>query len=168
MTPKDAADLHVERWRDHWVDIAFDDEVEAMTVRIVRIVRYLREAKQEALTQVELQDFEYDTLHALMIRETPGHASPGALAAKLGVSNPGMTGRLDKLEQSGFVKRVPGASDRRTVDVEVTRAGVAIWRQAMSLRGTTEEELAAALSRDELATLNRLLKKLTLHVESRS
>ena len=168
MTPKDAADLHVERWRDHWVDIAFDDEVEAMTVRIVQIVRYLREAKQKALAQVGLQDFEYDTLHSLMIRDTPGHSSPGALAGELGVSNPGMTGRLDKLEQRGFVKRVPGASDRRTVDVEVTRAGVAIWRQAMSLRGTTEEALAAALSRDELATVNRLLKKLTLHVESRS
>ena len=167
MTPKDAADLHVERWRDHWVDIAFDDEIEAMTVRVVQIVRYLREAKQEALVQVGLQDFEYDTLHTLMIRDTPGHASPGALAGELGVSNAGMTGRLDKLERRGFVKRVPGTSDRRTVDIEVTRAGVAIWRQAMSLRGTAETELAAALSRDELATLNRLLRKLALHIEAR-
>jgi DNA-binding MarR family transcriptional regulator len=168
MTPKDAADLHVERWRDHWVDIAFDDEIEAMTVRIAQIVRYLREQKQTALAQVGLQDFEYATLHALMIRDTPGHASPGALAADLGVSNAGMTGRLDTLERRGFVKRVPGASDRRTVDVEVTREGVSIWRQAMALRGTTEEELAAALSRKELVTLNRLLKKLTLHVEARA
>jgi DNA-binding MarR family transcriptional regulator len=168
MTAKDAADLHVERWRDHWVDVAFDDEVEAMTVRIVQIVRYLREQKQIALAQVGLQDFEYETLHRLMIRDTPGHASPGALAADLGVSNAGMTGRLDKLERRGFVKRVPGASDRRTVDVEVTRAGAAIWRQAMSLRGSAEDDLAAALSRDELLTLNRLLKRLTLHVEARS
>ncbi len=32
---KDEADLHVERWRDHWVlEKGFDDDIEAMTVRI--------------------------------------------------------------------------------------------------------------------------------------
>lgn len=163
--PKDLADLHVERWRDHWIDISFDDEVEALTVRILNLARHLREAKQAALVQTDLQDFEYDTLHALMIRDTPGHASPGALAQELGVSNAGMTGRLDGLEKRGWVKRMPGADDRRRVDVEVTRAGATVWRRAMSLRGTAEDELASALTRRELTSLNRLLRKLTLHVE---
>jgi DNA-binding MarR family transcriptional regulator len=162
---KDSADLHVERWRDHWIDITFDDEVEAFTVRVSNLNRYLRGTKQEALVETGLQDFEYNTLHALMIRDTPGHASPGALAQELGVSNAGMTGRLDGLEKQGWIKRLPGADDRRRVDVEVTRSGAAVWRRAMELRGTAEEELAGALSRRELATLNRLLKKLTLHVE---
>jgi DNA-binding MarR family transcriptional regulator len=165
--PKDAADLHVERWRDHWIDITFDDEVEALTVRLANLSRYLREAKQAALVETGLQDFEYDTLHKLMIRETPGHASPGALAQELGVSNAGMTGRLDGLEKRGWIKRMPGSDDRRRVDVEVTREGATIWRRAMALRGSAEEELGAALSRRELTTLNRLLKKLTLHVEGR-
>jgi DNA-binding MarR family transcriptional regulator len=165
---KDAADLHVERWRDHWIDITFDDEVEAFTVRVINLARFLREAKHAALAELGLQDFEYDTLHTLMIRETPGHASPGALAQELGVSNAGMTGRLDGLEKQGWIKRMPGAEDRRRVDVEVTRAGAALWRQAMDLRGTAEDQLAATLTRRELATLNRLLKKLNLHVEASS
>jgi DNA-binding MarR family transcriptional regulator len=164
--PKDAADLHVERWRDHWIDITFDDEVEALTVRVTNVVRYLREAKHAAVQEMGLQDFEYETLHALMIRDTPGHASPGTLAQELGVSNAGMTGRLDGLENQGWIKRMPGADDRRRVDVEVTRAGAAVWRRAMELRGTAEDELAEALSRRELVTLNRLLKKLTLRIES--
>ena len=163
--PKDAADLHVERWRDHWIDITFDDEVEAMTVRVLNVARYLRGTKQAALVETGLQDFEYDTLHALMIRDTPGHASPGTLAQELGVSNAGMTGRLDGLEKRGWIKRMPGAQDRRRVDVEVTRAGAAVWRRAMELRGTAEDELAAALTRRELVSLNRLLKKLSLHIE---
>jgi DNA-binding MarR family transcriptional regulator len=165
--PKDAADLHVERWRDHWIDISFDDEVEALTVRLLNLARYLREAKQAALVETGLQDFEYDTLHKLMIRETPGHASPGQLAQDLGVSNAGMTGRLDGMEKKGWVKRMPGAEDRRRVDVEVTRAGAAIWRRAMAVRGSAEDELGAALGRRELVTLNRLLRKLNLHVEER-
>jgi DNA-binding MarR family transcriptional regulator len=164
---KDGADLHVERWRDHWVlDEEFDDEVEAMTVRLNQVVGYFKSTTKAALAQVGLQDFEYNTLHALMIRETPGKASPGELAHDLGVSNAGMTGRLDGLEKRGWLKRLPGEHDRRKVDVEVTRAGVKIWREAMHLRGTAEDEVAAVLTPRELVTLNRLLKKMTLHLES--
>lgn len=164
--PKDHADLHVERWRDHWIDVSFDDEVEAMTVRIGRLQHYFKQAKQTALADAGLQDFEYDTLHTLMIRDTPGRASPGDLGRDLDVSGAGMTGRLDGLEKRGFLKRTPAPEDRRRVDVEVTREGAAIWRRAMSMRGVAEDELAAALTRKELVTLNRLLKKLTLHVEN--
>jgi DNA-binding MarR family transcriptional regulator len=101
-----------------------------------------------------------------MIRETPGRASPGDLGRDLDVSGAGMTGRLDGLEKRGFLKRTPAPEDRRRVDIEVTREGAAIWRRAMSVRGVAEDELAAALTRKELVTLNRLLKKLTLHVEN--
>jgi DNA-binding MarR family transcriptional regulator len=163
---KDGADLHVERWRDHWVlDQTFDDDVEAMTVRIWTIHKRFRAATKEAAARVGLQDFEYETLHALMIRDTPGRASPGELAQEMGVSNAGVTGRLDSMEKKGWVKRMPGKGDRRRVEVEMTRAGVKIWREAMDLRGHAEEELATVLTRKELATLNRLLKKMTLQIE---
>jgi DNA-binding MarR family transcriptional regulator len=164
--PKDEADLHVERWRDHWIDVTFDDEVEALTMRIVALDRHLRHTKQVAVAEAGLQDFEYDTLHRLMIRDTPGRASPGDLARELGVSGAGVTGRLDGLEQRGFVKRTVDPSDRRRVDIEVTRDGAAIWRRAMTPRGHAEDDLASALTRKELVTLNRLLKKLTLHLEN--
>lgn len=166
--PRDFADLHVERWRDHWVDITFDDAVEAMTVRIGNLQRFFRTATQQALLTVGLQESEYNTLHRLMIRDTPGKASPSDLAKDLGVSRAGMTGRLDVLEKRGLVKRMPGPKDRRRVDIEVTRSGIAIWRQAMALRGHAEDDLAAALTPKELATLNRLLKKLTLQAEARA
>jgi DNA-binding MarR family transcriptional regulator len=165
---KDGADLHVERWRDHWVlDTSFDDEVEAMTVRIWEIHRRFRAATKEAAAQVGLQDFEYQTLHALMIRDTPGRASPGELAQEMEVSNAGVTGRLDSMEKKGWVKRMPGVGDRRRVEVEATREGLRLWREAMQLRETVEDEVATALSKQELATLNQLLKKMTLHIEAK-
>lgn len=168
IMPKDAADLHVERWRDSFIDLSFDDEVEAMTVRVGHLVRHFRAATRIALAETGLQDFEYETLHHLMIRDTPGHASPGKLASDLGVSNAGMTGRLEGLESRGWVKRMPGVKDRRRVDVEITREGARIWREATAIRGDAEDDLAAALNRQELATLNRLLKKLTLQIEARA
>ena len=163
--PQDSADRHVERWRDHWIDIAFDDAVELMSTRINRLDRYFDAALGRAAGEVGLQDYEYLTLHSLMIRDTPGRASPTALAKAVGVSAAGMTGRLDTLERKGWLQRVPDPHDRRRIDVEATREGVAIWRRAMAVRGDAEEHLAAALTPKELTTLNRLLKKLVLRAE---
>lgn len=163
--PQDWADRHVARWRDHWVDISFDDQVEAIVVRIGRLVDHLRRTTQEALSEVGLQDFEYKTLHHLMIRETPGRAGPSDLAEDLGISGAGMTGRLDALERAGWVQRRPSPEDRRRVDIEVTRAGAAIWRQAMALRGRAEDELLGLLSPAEREQLAALLKRMTLATE---
>ncbi len=163
---KDGADLHVERWRDHWVlDKGFDDDVERMSVRIGTIQKWFRTTSKDAVATVGLQDFEYETLHALMIRDTPGLASPGELAQRMGVSNAGVTGRLDSMEKKGWLKRMPGADDRRRVEVEATREGLRVWREAMDLRGSAEYEVATALTKQELATLNKLLKKMTLYIE---
>lgn len=163
--PEDYADRHVARWRDHWIDLDFDDEVEAAFERLNQIGRHLRERTRAAVAEAGLEESEYATLHALMIRDTPGRASPTALARDLGVSAAGMTGRLDTLERAGYVQRTSSASDRRRVDVEATRAGVAAWRRAMGLRGRAEAELAAVLGPRDLATLNRVLKRMTLHIE---
>ncbi|TQK68357.1 MULTISPECIES: MarR family winged helix-turn-helix transcriptional regulator [unclassified Nocardioides] len=164
---EDWTDRHVARWKDHWLDLAFDEAVEGVFVRVNRIDRYLRRAKQRAVAEVGLTDFEYDTLHVLMIRDTPGSASPTELATELGVSGAGMTGRLDGLEKAGWIRRIPAVEDRRRVIVEVTKSGMAVWRQAMDLRGRAEDDLAEALTERELATLNRLLKKVTVRSEER-
>ena len=163
---EDWTDRHVARWKDHWLDLDFDEQVEGVFVRMNRISRHLRNEKQRAVAEVGLHDFEYDTLHVLMIRDTPGSASPTELAEELGVSGAGMTGRLDGLEAAGWIRRIPSVADRRRVIVEVTRAGIDIWKRAMELRGRAEDDLARALSQRELVTLNRLLKKVTVSLEA--
>lgn len=168
MEEQDWADRHVERWRDHWIDVSFDDDVEAIVVRIGRLQRYFKSTVQTAAAEVGLQDFEYETLHLLMIRETPGNASPSALAADLGISNAGMTGRLDTMERAGWIQRSTDADDRRRVSIEITRAGAAIWRRAMELRGQAEDQVVHQLDESERATLAALLKQMTLYVEGTS
>lgn len=166
MAESDWTDQHVVRWRDHWIDVPFDEEVEGVVVRISRLQRYLKGTMQRAVAEVGLQDFEYETLHSLMIRDTPGIASPTDLAVELGVSGAGMTGRLDRLEVSGWIQRVASPDDRRRVVVEVTKAGADVWRRAMAIRGSQEKTMVDALTAAERTTLNRLLKKLALHTEA--
>jgi DNA-binding MarR family transcriptional regulator len=161
----DWADRHVARWKDHWLDVPFDDETEAIFIRMGRIMRSLRARSQDAIVQAGLQDFEFATLHHLLVRDTPGHASPTDLADDLGISGAGMTGRLDALEKTGWIQRHPQADDRRRVDVEVTQEGIEIWRKAMHLRGQEDEATLLALTPEEKATLAALLKKMTLVIE---
>ena len=164
---EDWTDRHVARWKDHWLDLEIDEQVEGVFARVSRISRYLNRAKQRAVAQVGLTDADYDTLHTLMIRDTPGSASPTEMAEELGVSGAGMTGRLDGLEKAGWIRRIPSADDRRRVIVEVTKPGIEVWKQAMDIRGEAEDDLAEVLTERELATLNKLLKKITLRSEER-
>jgi DNA-binding MarR family transcriptional regulator len=168
MEQEDWTDRHVARWRDHWVDVSFEDDVEAIAVRCQRLVRHWKLASQEALAELGLQDFEYDTLHMLMIRDTPGQASPTQLAQDLGISGAGLTGRIDALEKAGWVQRRASAHDRRRVDIEVTKSGIAIWRRAMAGRGRAEVEVVHALDAEERETLSQLLKKMTLVIDDDS
>jgi DNA-binding MarR family transcriptional regulator len=165
MSVQDAADRHVEHWRDHWLDIPFDPAVEAAAVRVGRIAHSFKEALVAAAAEVGIQVHEYETLHSLMIRDTPGHATPTELADDTKVSPAGITGRLDSMEKAGWIRRVPSLIDRRRIDVEITKEGLALWRRAMDMRGHAEAELFSVLSGRELATLNRLLKKLTVAIE---
>jgi DNA-binding MarR family transcriptional regulator len=166
MAPEDWTDRHVARWRDHWSGISYDDQVEGIVTRIGRIDHYLGETMKRAAAASNLQEAEYKTLHELMIRDTPGSASPGELAEDLKISGAGMTGRLDALEKKGWIRRVSAIDDRRRVIVQITPKGTEIWRGAMDNRGTAEEELIATLTDRERASLNRILKKLTLYIES--
>ncbi|MEU9578714.1 MarR family winged helix-turn-helix transcriptional regulator [Streptomyces chilikensis] len=161
----DWADRYVSRRRHHGAGLLLDDEVEVITVRLERVVRHLRRAVRDALAQVGLQNCEYETLHLLMIRDTPGRATPSALAADLGVSGAGMTGRLDALERAGWIRRTPATADRRRVDVVITEAGERVWRRATVVRGRAESRLLGSLPPGERAHLAALLRQLTLRIE---
>lgn len=164
---KDWADLHVERWRGHWLlDTPFDDDTEAIFIRMGRLMRHLRGVAEQAARQVGLEQFEIETLHHLMVRETPGVASPTQLAQDLGISPAGMTGRLSALEKAGWIRRTTIPDDRRRVVVEITSDGAKIWRKAMALRGRAEDELGAAFTTKERATLAALLRRMTLQLEA--
>lgn len=61
-------------------------------------------------------------LHCLNVIENSGGLSAGELAARSGLTAGAVTGVIDRLERTGFARRVADASDRRRVIVEVTPA----------------------------------------------
>jgi DNA-binding MarR family transcriptional regulator len=61
--------------------------------------------------------------YRLLVSAAEGPQRASELAAAVGVSRPTLTSLVDGLEQGGLVKRVPVATDRRGIQLELTQAG---------------------------------------------
>ncbi|MFF1696413.1 MarR family winged helix-turn-helix transcriptional regulator [Streptomyces sp. NPDC058257] len=57
-------------------------------------------------------------LYALNILQLTGAMTPGVLAARTGLTTGPTTRLIDRLEEAGYVRRVPDPVDRRKVTVE--------------------------------------------------
>ncbi|GAA2357899.1 MarR family transcriptional regulator [Nonomuraea africana] len=156
-------DEHLARWHGK---APYDERVEAIITRMQLLVKHVRHAKEVALAEVGIQDFEFETLHRLAARDSR-QATPSELASELLLSPAGMTGRVDTLEKAGLVRRIRSEEDRRRVDVELTEKGHRLWSAAMNVRAMAEAAMVSALAPEERETLDGLLKRMLVSVETR-
>ncbi|HEV7615463.1 MAG TPA: MarR family transcriptional regulator [Solirubrobacterales bacterium] len=98
-------------------------------------------------------------LHCLNAIENAGGLSAGQLAAAVGLTSGAVTGVVDRLERSGFARRVADPADRRRVKVEVTPEFYAraerIWGP---LAAEWEASLASHFTAAELARVTEFLR----------
>ncbi|MFE9957451.1 MarR family winged helix-turn-helix transcriptional regulator [Micromonospora sp. NPDC005299] len=161
MTDRDPVDEHVERWLPVLPDL--DPDVEGAVIRMLLLTRHLREVKDRALAELDLQEKEYGTLHALAGRG--GRAAPSEIAGDLRMAPASITARVDALVRRGYVRRIPSEVDRRRIDVELTDAGRAAWQRAIGVVGDEEHRVLGALTPDERRVLSDLLRRVTLAAE---
>jgi DNA-binding MarR family transcriptional regulator len=72
----------------------------------------------------------------------------------------GMTGRLDKLERAGLLRRSPDPHDRRALQVTLTDDGLRVIDEAVSAGLAVQTEALAHLNEEQagqLADLSRTL-----------
>jgi DNA-binding MarR family transcriptional regulator len=95
-----------------------------------------------------------------------GAISPSELGERLIVTRATVTGLLDSLEQRGFVRRSPNASDRRSLLAEITPAGLIVLQQLRTLVHRNEKAWMSPFSETELRTyidfLHRIQDSLAL------
>ena len=72
---------------------------------------------------------------------------------------PGITGLIDRLEQSGLVTRQRSEEDRRVVNVSITAAGDEVLTRLDEPLLELHRKLLAHFTAQELAELTRLLEK---------
>jgi DNA-binding MarR family transcriptional regulator len=82
------------------------------------------------------------------------------------LSSAGITSRLDRLEQRGYVKRSRHPDDRRGVLVELTNDGLELVDAAVDAHRGLSRRLLAGLEGTEREELDALLKKLLQPLDS--
>jgi MarR family transcriptional regulator, transcriptional regulator for hemolysin len=89
------------------------------------------------------------------------------LARAVGIEGPTLTRHLDGMERAGLVQRRRRAPDRRTVQVELTRAGHALHSRLLTAVISFNQQLRTGLSSEDEETLRGLLRRLRDNVAVR-
>jgi DNA-binding MarR family transcriptional regulator len=163
----DAEKDHVDRWLEQHDLPGVDLQVEGIVDRINGLRRRFHRMLDETLADFGLSDGEWKALGQLQFAGEPHGLSIGQLGRWAELSSGAMTNRIDRLEEAGFVRRVPDTDDRRSVLVELTEAGRKIWQESVSAQAAKESLVAAALTESEQEKLNALLRRLMLEFERR-
>ena len=161
-----------------WTDVLLDrlaatrsrKEIEPyqVTARISRIGLHIARQQEEAFGRFGLNRGEVGVLGALLLAGSKQQLSPTQLFKGLMLSSAGITSRLDRLENRGYIKRARHPEDRRGVLVELTDAGRKVLEQAVTTDVGGEQELLAALTKEDQRVLVSLLRKLLAGLEPTS
>lgn len=116
-------------------------------------------AQADELRDLDLSPSSFNVL--MVLRNTPDHTlEPCQLSERLLVSRPSVTGLLDRLQGKGLVTRRRHSEDRRRVLVELTDAGHRLLEEHFPHHYEQLRTLVGDLSRDEMATLVTLLRRI--------
>ncbi|HVV29317.1 MAG TPA: MarR family transcriptional regulator [Mycobacteriales bacterium] len=105
-------------------------------------------------------------LNVLTILATgPADPRPAWVAERLLLTTGTITTVLDTLERRGLIRRQQHPSDRRKVTLSLTRSGRALVPKVHRELDRFEQALLAALRPTERRTLDRLLRRLCIHLD---
>jgi DNA-binding MarR family transcriptional regulator len=165
---RDMAEDHIDRLRAQWARELPDLDTEGMAVigRARWISLRLRPEIEAVFARHGIDAGEFDVLSTLRRAGAPYRLTPTELYRTLMISSGGLTDRLTRLEKAGLIRRLPGESDKRSLLVELTKAGrekaEAAFREDMAL----EKKLLAGLSKVERRQLAELLRNLATSISS--
>jgi MarR family transcriptional regulator for hemolysin len=89
------------------------------------------------------------------------HQSQREIADELGIEGATLTHHLNRMEAAGLVARARNPDNRRVHDVTVTPDGERVFRSLVSVVRAFDARLRAGFSDRDLATLRRLLQRLS-------
>lgn len=131
-------------------------------VRLLRIsAAGLGEYFEPVFRALMLSENSFHVLCLLVSSET-GAASPSELSEMVGTSRGNMTRILEELLQDGWIERSVEPRDGRRHVIAITAAGRLKVRDTVPRIVEPIERAFSSLDRDEIALLDKLLRKLIL------
>lgn len=163
LVDKDPVDKILAQWAQERPDL--DVSPMGLIGRTTRLANYLRKAIGQTFAEFGLQPGEFDVLATLRRSGKPYQLTPTALFKSMMVSSGTMTNRIDRLEKSELVERIPDPSDRRGTLIQLTHKGFDLIESAVTAHVANEHRILEALSDSEKENLSHLLRKLLIPFE---
>ena len=91
-----------------------------------------------------------------LLEEKSGRAM-SELGRLLSLDNSTVTGLIDRLEKSGFVRRQANPKDRRIFLIHITEQGIMEVNQARTVINRVNEEIKADFSKQEIEAFKKVL-----------
>ena len=107
-------------------------------------------------------------LRALKLLSELGPCSMISLAKEQGMTAPGMTAVVDKLEQGDLVRRIRSDADRRSVNVAITGKGGEKLRRGLKLQDRLIERTFRDVPAQEVNSFFAVLDRIVIATEDRS
>lgn len=159
----DYTDRVLEEWSAVRPDL--DASPSAVVNRVLRLSTYLKNELEAVAASAGLSSKgDFDTLAALRRHPPRYELSPTQLAEAALITTGGMTGRLDRLEDSSMVERHADPSDRRALLVRLTDQGRAMVDQIVGSNLEKQQRMLATLDTKDIAGLADLLRRLLVHL----
>ncbi|MFE0417481.1 MarR family winged helix-turn-helix transcriptional regulator [Streptomyces tendae] len=160
---KDPVDVII----DQWAAVRPDLDTAGMEVfgRVFRLARAMGDRMEQAYARFGISRGEFDALATLRRSGEPYTLSPRQLSATLMLTTGGMTGRLDKLERAGLLRRSPDPHDRRGLQVTLTERGLELIDEAVGAGLDAQTEALASLDAEQAGRLADLLRDLLAGTE---
>ncbi|MFF7553484.1 MarR family winged helix-turn-helix transcriptional regulator [Streptomyces olivaceus] len=150
-----------------WARVRPDLDTAAMEVfgRVFRLARAMGDRMETAYARFGISRGEFDALAALRRAGEPYTLSPRQLSATLMLTTGGMTGRLDRLEGAGLLRRSPDPHDRRALQVTLTDRGLSLIDEAVGAGLAVQAAALSALDARQAAQVADLLRDLLAGTE---
>ncbi|MEU6285313.1 MarR family transcriptional regulator [Streptomyces sp. NPDC047028] len=154
----DAVDDIVGRWAA--VRPGLDTTAMEVFGRVFLLARAMGDRLEKAYERYGISRGEFDVLATLRRSDEPHALSPRRLSAALMLTTGGMTGRLDKLERAGLLRRSPDPHDRRALQVTLTEEGLRLVDEAVGAGLAEQTAALASLDAEQAGQLAGLLREL--------
>ena len=169
MTSQEVKLDQVDRIVSQWERERPDLDVSPVEIfgRIARVDMLLGKFVNDFLVQHNLTLGLFDVLTALRRSGQPYKLKPSDLADMTMLTSGGITGRLDQLEELGFVERTSDVQDRRVIFAQLTQEGLSLIDTVIEGHFSREAEVLEEIDKSDRFELAGLLRKLEKALESR-
>ena len=150
----------IDQMNEQWKKVRPDLDSTPLEVvgRVIVLAQHLERSVNEALATHGLTLGQFDIL-ATLRRQSGSGLTPTQLMRSVMLSSGGMTNRLDRLEEAGWIRRESDPEDRRGVVVALTPAGRKLIDAATETRFAEAERSIPPLDPKEFQTLANLLRR---------